>query len=102
MTTFRMVNAEHERGRSVDATYLGRAHEGDATCWLKSMGYDCGWISWITASPLELDGADVRSRLHFVAVRGCVKVAGDAEGYCLARGLINNPQTVGEVLTLSC
>lgn len=70
---------------------------------LKSMGYSFRLISWITASPLELDGgSDEQSRLHSSAVRGRAKVAGYAEGHCLVRGLINDAQMVGKVQTLLC
>lgn len=61
---------------------------------LKDTGYSSRFISWMTASPLELDGCDVQSKLHFSAVWGCAKVAGYTEGRCLVGGLINNVQIV--------
>lgn len=77
---------------NVDAVFVRvsdglHANYGLSLYNLKSMGYGSRLISWIAASPLELDGSDIRGRLHFSAVRGCVKVAGYAEGHCLARGL---------------
>lgn len=67
---------------------------------LKDMGYSTRFSSWTTASPLQLDGCDVQSKLHFSAVWGCAKVAGYTEGRCLVGGLINNAQTVNSPGTL--
>lgn len=74
------------------------ANYGLSLCILKSMGYISRLISWITASPLELDGSDVPSRLHCSAVRGCVKVAGYAEGHCLAQDGWSGPDAAVRIL----
>lgn len=76
------------------------ANDGLSLRNVKSTGYCSRLVSWITASPLELGGPGGRSRLHFSAVWGCVKVAGCAEGHCLVLGLINSAQTFGGGQTL--